>query len=272
MRLLITGSSGFIGTHLISHLKKQNHEIYCIDKVGNNSTAADQTKIIDLLDISDTDEFFNKKFNAVIHLAAMVSVQQSFNDPVNSFAANIFLTIKMLKICKNFNIPKIIFASSAAVYGNKEGKVNENDITEPVSPYALDKLTSEKYIQMYCQLWNINYLILRFFNIYGSGQNPEYAGVITAFNRAKANNQPLTIYGDGNQTRDFYDVTSLCDNINKLLSKNINNEVINMGTGNSISINDVARQFNSQIIYKEARKEVRHSCADITKLNNLLNS
>ena len=124
---------------------------------------------------------------------------------------------------------------------------------------------------MYCALWNIDYLILRFFNVFGQGQNPEYAGVITAFNLAKQNNQPLTIYGDGEQTRDFINVNDICFGITKLIDKNIKNEIFNMGTGQSISINNLAKQFGSNIIYKEARKEVRHSCADISKLMSFLN-
>lgn len=264
MKILITGGNGFIGKHLVANLSQNRHEVYVIDKVANNLLVNHKTA--DLLDISENDSFFNQKFDLVIHLAAMVSVQRSIEDPVNSFANNTFLAIKMLKICKNFNIPKIIFSSSAAVYGNKEGSVSENDITEPSTPYGLDKLVSEKYIQMYCALWNIDYLILRFFNVFGQGQNPEYAGVITAFNLAAQKNQPLTIYGDGEQTRDFVNVNDICFGIGKLIDKNIKNEIFNMGTGQSISINNLAKQFGSNIIYKEARKEIRHSCANIQKL------
>ncbi len=171
---------------------------------------------------------------------------------------------------KLHNIKKFIFSSSAAVYGNKEGAVSETDVTEPNSPYGLDKLVSEKYIQMYCQLWGIDYLILRFFNVYGAGQNPQYAGVITAFNIAAQKKEPLVIYGDGEQTRDFISVNDVCNYISRLSILMVKNEIFNIGTGNSISINSLAKQFGNNIIYREARKEVRNSCANISKLSNIL--
>jgi len=202
----------------------------------------------------------------------MVSVPKSFEDPVNSFGNNAFLTIKMLKIAKQHNIKKFFFASSAAVYGDKEGTVNETDITEPNSPYGLDKLVSEKYIRMYTQLWNVDHIILRFFNVFGEGQNPQYAGVITAFNIAAQNQQPLIIYGDGEQTRDFISVNDICNYISKLISIDVKNETFNIGSGKSISIKTLAKQFGNNIIHKEARKEVRYSCANINKLINFLNT
>ena len=269
MRILITGGSGFIGTHLINRLLNDGHEVYNLDKIPSPALPDHRQKIIDILDIDIKDNIFNDK-DCIIHLAAMVSVPKSFDDPVNSFGNNTFLTIKILSAAKLHNIKKFIFSSSAAVYGDKEGTVSETDSTEPNSPYGLDKLVSEKYIQMYCQLWNIDYLILRLFNVYGIGQNLEYAGVITAFNLAKQKNESLIIYGDGEQTRDFISVSDTCNHISNLINKNIKNEIFNIGTGNSISINTLAKQFGNDIIYKEAKKEVRHSCANITKINTII--
>lgn len=267
MRILITGGSGFIGTHLINKLSSEGHDIYNLDKVISAALPSDKQKIIDILDIDVNDNIF-KGINCIIHLAAMVSVPKSFDDPVNSFGNNTFLTIKILSAAKLHGIKQFLFSSSAAVYGNKEGTVSETDSTEPNSPYGLDKLVSEKYIQMYCQLWGIDYLIFRFFNVFGQGQNPQYAGVITAFNLALQRKEPLIIYGDGEQTRDFISVNDVCNHISNLLNKQVKNEVFNIGTGNSISINTLAKQFGNAIIYKEAKKEVRHSCADMSKIKN----
>ena len=268
MKILITGGSGFIGKYLVNKLLNDGHDVYNLDKIPNPNIHSNKQKITDLYDINVNDIFFDN-IDCIIHLAAMVSVPRSFEDPINSFGNNVFLTIKLLSAAHLHGIKKFVFASSAAVYGNKEGILNEQDHTEPNSPYGLDKLTCEKYIQMYCQQWNIDYLILRLFNIYGKGQNPEYAGVITAFNIAAQKQQPLIIYGDGEQTRDFINVNDVCEYIIKLTNSSIKNDIFNIGTGNSISINSLAKQFSNSIIYKEARKEIRNSCADIKKLKNI---
>lgn len=268
MRILITGGSGFIGKHLTLSLLKENHDVYVIDKVSTNLLPPNKQKTIDIIDVNESDSFFSG-FDICIHLAALVSVEKSINDPITSFGDNTFCTVKMLEICKIHNIKKIIFSSSAAVYGNKEGAVSETDETNPITPYGLDKLVSEKYVKMHGELWNIDYLILRFFNVFGNGQNPEYAGVITAFNIAKQKNEPLVIYGDGEQTRDFIKVEDVCAHILNLINKDVKNEIFNIGTGNGISINEVAKHFNSHIVYKEARKEVKHLRANAEKLKSI---
>ena len=269
MKILITGGSGFIGKHLTKSFLENGFDVYVLDKVETNLLPPNKQRIKDIIDIDIYDEFF-KDFDICVHLAALVSVQKSIDRPIDSFGDNVFSTIKMLEICRIHNIKNLIFSSSAAVYGEKEGSLSENDETNPVTPYGLDKLTCEKYIQMYSKLWNINYLILRFFNVFGDGQNPEYAGVITAFNIAKTKNEPLIIYGDGEQTRDFIKVNDVCLHIINLINKKVSNEIINIGTGESISINELAKSFSENIIYKEARKEIRYSCSSIEKFKNFI--
>ena len=149
MRILITGGSGFIGTHLIKKLSNDGHDIYNLDKISSPALPSDKQKIIDILDIDVNDIFFDN-IDTIIHLAGMVSVPKSFEDPINSFGNNTFCTIKLLSAAHLHKIKKFVFASSAAVYGSKEGTVSEIDAAEPNSPYGLDKLASEKYIQMYC--------------------------------------------------------------------------------------------------------------------------
>ena len=106
--------------------------------------------------------------------------------------------------------------------------------------------------------------------MYGEGQNPQYAGVISAFNVAAQKKEPLIVYGDGEQTRDFISVNDVCNYISKLIITVVKNEIFNIGTGNSISINSLAKQFGRHIIHKEAKKEVRHSCANTNKINNII--
>ena len=270
MKILCTGGSGFIGSHLIKKLLSDGYDVYNLDKISSPILPNNKQKTIDILDIDVNDNFF-AGIDTIIHLAGMVSVSKSFEDPINSFGNNTSTTIKLLSAAHLHKIKKFIFSSSAAVYGSKEGTVSETDAAEPNSPYGLDKLTSEKYIQMYCRLWGIDYLIFRLFNVYGEGQNPQYAGVITGFNVALQKKEPLIVYGDGEQTRDFISVGDVCNYLSKLMITMTKNEILNIGTGKSISINTLAKQFGGNIIHKEAKKEVRHSCANIKKLFSILN-
>ena len=134
MKILITGGSGFIGKYLVNKLLNDGHDVYNLDKIPNPNIHSNKQKIIDLYDINVNDIFFDN-IDCIIHLAAMVSVPRSFEDPINSFGNNVFLTIKLLSAAHLHGIKKFVFASSAAVYGNKEGILNEQDHTEPNSPY-----------------------------------------------------------------------------------------------------------------------------------------
>lgn len=276
MKILVTGGSGFIGKRLISYLSTDNedNDIYNLDLVKSPSLPDEKQRIENLVETNVKESFFDG-FDMVIHLAAMVSVQKSIKDPINSFDNNVRATLKALEICRFHNIKQIVFSSSCAVYGykerlvgNNEGIFSEDCNANPVTPYGLDKLTSEKYIHLYSQIYGINYLICRFFNVYGEGQNPKYAGVISLFQKAKENNLPLVIYGDGEQTRDFIYVENVVRTVCALIDKPMKampNQIFNVGSGRSISINQLAEKFSNNIIHKEARKETRHVWADIRK-------
>lgn len=215
MKALITGGAGFIGSHIAKKLVDNNIDVHIIDDLstGNlkNLSFVNQ-KNIHIKSINDyeyiEDLLQKNEFTYVIHLAAMVSVVETIEKPVQSNECNIDASIKLLEYIKKYNpnIQKFVFASSAAVYGKLSGLPKSVDSqVNPLSPYAIQKYASEQYAKMYNNLYNIPTVSLRFFNIYGPRQNPtsDYSGVLSILNRRFLEKQKFTFFGDGEQTRDF---------------------------------------------------------------------
>lgn len=288
MRIFITGGGGFIGRHLVSSLLKSNHVITIFDNFSNTKKQQIQDLFEDKIsivngDIRNYNCIYEKLSNSevVIHLAAKIDVNESIKNPIEYNEVNVSGTVNLLQACVKKNINKIIFASSAAVYGNPVNlPLVENMSTNPLSPYGASKLAAEKYLQAFSNSYNLNSISLRFFNIYGIDQTIQYAGVITKFIKNIENNLPLIIYGNGEQTRDFisiYDVIKSIENsILKIEGKHGN--VYNIGTGKSITINELIRAFESilnrklKIEYKEKTKGgIENSYADISLAKKELN-
>ena len=280
MKIVVTGGAGFIGLHLVNHLLKEENQITILDNFSNsdkNLTKILQHKNLKIIegDIRKINDVNNclKEQDMVIHLAAKISVSQSILNPSETFEVNVDGTKNVLEACKKNNIKKIIIASSAAVYGEGSSgmKLKENTKTDPISPYGKSKLIMEQEIEKNLLKYNkLDCIILRFFNIFGVGQTSEYAGVITKFVKRISSDEPLEIFGDGMQTRDFVSIHDIVESVNAAI-KNGKNGTYNIASGKAITINKLAEFMislsgkNLEIHHiSEKHGDIRHSEADIS--------
>ena len=279
MKIVVTGGAGFIGLHLVNHLLKEENQITILDNFSNsdkNLTKILQHKNLKIIegDIRKIDDMNNclKEQDIVIHLAAKISVSQSILNPSETFEVNVDGTKNVLEACKKNNIKKIIVASSAAVYGEGISKIKlkENSETNPISPYGKSKLVMEQEIKKS----NIDCIVLRFFNIFGIGQTPEYSGVITKFIEMISSNKPLEIFGDGMQTRDFVSINDIVESVYNSI-KNGKNGTYNIASGKAITINELAKFMislsgkNLEINHiSKKHGDIRFSEADISLAKN----
>jgi len=278
MKVFITGGTGFIGTHLCKKLLTQNYDITVYDDFSNSSEKnfisiiKNEVTIIsgNILDYSKLVSSM-KNYDVVIHLAAKTNVSDSIKNPKLTFDTNVQGTLNVLNSCLHNNVKKIIATSTAAVYQNVSVKtiLDETSTLDPSSPYGTSKLEMEKKINDFASTDKIRATILRLFNVYGDGQSPDYAGVITQFKEKINNNFSLTIYGDGSAIRDFVHVDDVTDAI--ILAITHQNSTYNIASGTSTSISDLAKMMITishkeiQILYKPSRPgEILYSTADIT--------
>ena len=284
MKILITGGMGFIGLYLVDYLLKKDNEITVLDNFSNSNKSLikrirnKNLKIIEG-DIRKNDDILNsiKNQEIVVHLAAKISVDESIENPNETFDVNVNGTKNVLEACKKNNIKKLIVASSAAVYGENTSQIKLKEIskTNPISPYGESKLLMENEIKKF-QLKNTNLkcIILRFFNIFGNGQSPEYAGVITKFIEKISTNESIEIFGDGLQQRDFISIYDVIESVFNAII-NGNNGTYNIGSGKTITINDLAKVIitlskkNIKISHLPSKKgDIKFSGADITLAKN----
>jgi len=284
MKILITGGMGFIGLHLVDYLLKKGNKIIVLDNFSNsnkNLIKKIQNKNLRIIegDVRKIDDIVNSMENqeVVIHLAAKISVNESIENPNETFDVNVNGTKNVLKACKKNNIKKLIVASSAAVYGENtsQSKLKEISKTNPISPYGESKLLMENEINKF-QIKNSNLkcIILRFFNIFGKGQSSEYAGVITKFIEKISTNESIEIFGDGLQERDFISVDDVIESILNAI-KNGTGGTYNIGSGKTTTINDLAKVIisiskkNIKISHLSPKKgDIKFSGADITLAKN----
>ena len=272
---MVTGGAGFIGRHLVEYLL-DNHQITIYDNLSNGT----MEKISFLIgkvkfikgDVLDFDKLLqsSKNFDVIIHLAAKSDVAESVIFPEDTINVNVNGTINVLKCCAQNKIRKIIFASSASVYGDSSDIISEKSATIPLSPYGKSKLDAEIQIRKFADEFGFDAIILRLFNVYGKGQNDQYAGVISKFLKNISENKPLIIYGDGKQTRDFVSVYDVIRAIECAISSE-NSGTYNIASGKSISINELAEIIVSSsgkkldIIHKEEKRgEIKNSAADVS--------
>lgn len=243
MRILVTGGAGFIGSHTVERLLAEGHHVSILDNFSTgkreNLPAKSGLSIFEG-DIRDRDIVRTAVvgMDAVLHLAAQVSVQSSLDNPVVSSAHNISGFINVLDSSFRAKAGRFVYASSAAVYGMpKELPLNEGSPVNTISPYGLEKLIDDQYAQLYCKLYSFPTFGLRYFNVYGPRQDASspYAGVISKFIRALRAGRPLTIFGNGKQTRDFIFVGDIAK-INTMALTGIKTGICNVGTGNSVTL------------------------------------
>lgn len=287
MHIIITGGAGFIGSHLSEFLLEKDYQITIVDNLtsGKLINLPSQVKFINKSISKCQAEDFTIPIDGIIHLAATPSVNDSWLEPIKTHHNNISEILHLIQLCNTLKISRLVFASSAAVYGNPINvPVNENHPTEPVSPYGLHKLCGEKYINLFGSQYNFSAVNLRFFNVFGSRQDPNspYSGVISIFINAMKNNQPITIFGDGKQTRDFVYVKDIVNSIYLALVTRLDmgeSITCNIGTGKAISLLEFLSelkqffpQWRESINFQPPRLgDIIHSQADISKAISQLN-
>ncbi len=285
MKILVTGGAGFIGKYLVNFLIKKGNDVTIYDNFSNSekkqtkAIVDERVKIIegDICELKDLIDAI-EDHEIVIHLAAKISVDESIKNPSETFQTNTVGTKNVIVACKKNGIKKLIVASSAAVYGEgiKNEKLNEESGKNPISPYGESKLKMEEELKNSILKNNIKIIILRFFNIYGIGQSPEYAGVITKFLRKIKNNESLNIFGDGMQTRDFISIQDVVNSINNAIKYN-QSGIFNIASGEEITIKKLAQLMISlsekklDVHYLSPKEgDINFSEADVSLAKNKL--
>ena len=284
MMCLVTGAHGFIGSHVTDRLIQLGHKVVAVDNhsaVSNDRFYTHHKSDSFIEDVCDYDfmaGLFRKyKFDYVFHLAAIARIQLGVSNPVETAKTNYVGTQVLLDLCNKHGIKKFIFSSTSSSYG-LINKIPLNEDMEPdcLTPYSVAKVASEKLCQTYFKTFNVPTISLRYFNVYGEREpiKGEYAPVVGLFLRQRKECQPLTVVGDGEQTRDFtYIKDAVAANILAMDSDEFcAGETFNIGTGQNYSILEIARTISQNIKYIPERVgESRDTQADISKAKRLLN-
>lgn len=265
-KVIVTGGAGFVGSHLVKALKEKGHQVEVID------IALD--KGLDVRDIDAIRPLF-AQVDYVFHLAALVSVPYSIEHPAETNETNLVGTVNVLTLAKEAGVKKVVFSSSCAVYGDSDKlPTSESGATNPMSPYALQKLMSEEYMRLFSDIYDLPTVSLRYFNVYGAGQDPNgpYAAAIARFLSQKKAGEAMTLVGDGSQTRDFVHVDDVVRaNILAAESDKVGKgETINIGSGQGVSIRHITEVIGGEVTHLPPRLEIRDSLADISLAKELL--
>jgi UDP-glucose 4-epimerase len=281
-KVVVTGGAGFIGSHIVDALVEEGNHVIVIDNLstGNikNIEHHINTQRFEFINGSITNLTLLKEMfrgaDYVFHEAAIASVPGSIADPLSNHETNVIGTLNVLLAARDTAVKKVIFASSAAVYGDSPVQPKKEDmIREPLSPYAVAKLASEYYCQVFTSLYGLKTVCLRYFNVYGPRQDPksEYAAVIPKFIQLVKEGKSPLIFGDGEQTRDFVFVKDVVI-ANLLAAESVATGIFNIGTGKSITINELVKTIISlskvhlQPVYTSAAAgDIRFSLASVSK-------
>jgi len=283
---LVTGGAGFIGSHLVEALAARGDRVRVVDSLitgkRRNLDSVPGAEFIegDLADVEVARRAV-AGVDFVLHQAAIPSVPRSVQDPIASNRANIDASVNVLVAARDAGVKRLVYAGSSSAYGNTPTLPKQEDMpTAPLSPYALQKLVAEQYAAMFTRLYGLETVTIRYFNVFGPRQDPSspYSGVISLFISALAEGRRPTIYGDGEQTRDFTYVANVVDGVLRACAApGASGTVINVATGGRISLNALFRTLRDILgvrvepIYAEPRAgDVRDSQADITRARTLL--
>jgi len=287
-RILVTGGAGFIGSHLVELLIDRGKSVTILDDFSNGKLEnlscvqySDKLRIIEgsILDIEKVSVAMSG-CSTIIHLAAISSVQESVENPFFTHQVNFDGTLILLEEARRQGVARFIYSSSASVYGDRfNSAIKESDAPFPLTPYAIDKLSSEYYIDFYSRSYGIETTVCRFFNVYGPRQDPlsPYSGVISIFIDRASKGNKLKIFGDGLQTRDFVYVKYLSRTIISLINnKESYGKVVNIGSGERVSLIDLAARISDALNVQVALEfdvvrmgDIRDSLADVKLLHSL---
>jgi len=249
MKILITGGAGFIGSNIADRYLTLGHEVVILDNLstGKKENIHPNVKFyeFDICDPKIKFVFEIERPDIVNHHAAQIDVRQSVSDPAYDASVNILGTISLLRHCANYNVKKVVFASTGgAIYGEQEYfPADENHATRPLSPYGITKLTCEKYLYFYQQTYGLNYTVLRYANVYGPRQNPHgEAGVVAIFCKKMLEESQPVINGKGTQTRDYVYVGDVVKASELVLTKG-DNKIYNIGTGIETDVNTIFQKI-----------------------------
>jgi UDP-glucose 4-epimerase len=279
-KVVVTGGAGFIGSNLTDKLIELGHEVVVID----NLSAGDYTNVnrkayfyrTDLHKIDISDLYLEcKDAEYIFHMAALPNVQYSIEEPLHTAKVNLLSTLNILEYARTYGVKKFIYSGSCSCYGNAEElPTTEDESIKPLSPYALHKYQGEEYCRLYSQIYNLDTVVLRYFNVYGPRMTNTgaYRSVLSVFLEAYKNKKPFNIANDGEQKRDFVHVSDVVNaNIMAMESGEVSQYPINIGSGKNYSINEIADMFGSEKVYGEKRIEPQETLADIMTAKVMLN-
>ncbi len=271
MQILLTGGAGFIGSHLVDTLLDFGNKVYVIDDLSSGKLEnLNRSATIYKMDICDQhlgELLRDIQPEIVFHLAAQVSVPRSVHNPYEDARVNVLGTVNLLDACVKAGVKRVVFSSSAAVYGMPQYlPINEAHSLNTISPYGASKAAAEEYIRLYQRMYDMNYIILRYANVYGPRQDAEgEGGVVSIFDRRLASREELTIFGSGEQTRDFVYIKDIV-RANLAAASCSPNHTVNVSTGEATSINELAQTMISttntsvEIIHQPERQgDIQHS-------------
>jgi UDP-glucose 4-epimerase len=278
-KAIVTGGTGFIGSHIVDRLIDMGCDVVIIDRTDNPKNFNSKAKLfkgdITKLDPSAEIPVEFAGTDVIFHCAAMARVQPSIDNPIPYHNCNVNGTLNMLMVAKALSINRFVYSASSSCYGDtKIIPTPETAPLNPISPYAIQKLIGEQYCKLFSEIYNLDTVCLRYFNVYGDRMplSGAYSLVMSIFKEQADSGNPLTITNDGKQRRDFTHISDVVEAniLAATYDKKLNGEVFNIGNGNSYSINEIADMIGGEKKYGEKRLEPFETLADNTKARDIL--